>query len=102
MSEADNLISNLIAEYKDKPLLPLELPLIIERLNAENASVLDFKNQYYRDPLLCTYLIDLAWHKTKNKYNHPTAADHAMSTLGIQDAKAYLDKISLGEQLVII
>jgi len=98
MKEADSIISNLIDEYKNKPLLPLELPLIIEQLNAENASVLDFKNHYYRDPLLCAYLIDLAWNKTKTKENHPIAADHAMSTLGIQDAKAYLDKVSLGKQ----
>jgi HD-like signal output (HDOD) protein len=97
MSDSSNQISALIEKYKKEPLLPLELPLIIQRINAENASVLDLKNQYYRDPLLCSYLIDLAWNKTKDKPNHPFAADHAMSTVGITDAKAYLSSININQ-----
>jgi len=95
MTESNSDITNLISKYKEDPLLPLELPLIVERINAENASVLDLKNQYFRDPLLCSYLIDLAWYKTKDKPNHPFAADHAMSTVGITDAKAYLSSINI-------
>lgn len=94
MAEPDNEIAKLISRYKAAPLLPLELPLIIKRLSHENASVLDFKNQYFRDPLLCAYIIDLAWYKTQKKTNHPFAADHAMSTVGIDGAKDYLSKMS--------
>lgn len=90
MANFGNEINKLISQYKAKPMLPLELPLIIERLNNEKASVLDFKNQYSRDPLLCTYIIDLAWYKTQKKANHPFAADHAMSTVGIDGVKDYL------------
>ncbi len=95
MADTNSEIANLISKYKANPLLPLELPIIIEQLNTENASVLDFKNQYYRDPLLCAYIIDLAWHKTQKKDNHPFAADHAMSTVGIEGAKTYLSGISI-------
>ncbi len=95
MADPSIAISNLIQKYKTSPLLPLELSLVIKRLNDDNASVLDFKNQYYRDPLLCAYLIDLAWHRTKNKTNHPVAADHAMSTVGIDGARDYLANLSL-------
>lgn len=94
MKNSDSEIEKLISQYKAHPMLPLELPSIIERLNTENASVLDFKNQYYRDPLLCAYIIDLAWHKTQKKANHPFAADHAMSIVGIDGAKDYLSKMS--------
>jgi len=94
MANFDNEIRKLISQYKANPMLPLELPLIIKRLNTENASVLDFKNQYFRDPLLCAYIIDLAWYKTQKKASHPFAADHAMSTVGIDGAKDYLSKMS--------
>ncbi len=94
MAEPDSEIRKLISQYKATPMLPLELPSIIERLNNKNASVLDFKNQYYRDPLLCAYIIDLAGHKTHKKTNHPFAADHAMSTVGIDDAKNFLSQMS--------
>ena len=94
MANSGSEIGKLVSQYKAKPMLPLELGLIIERLNTENPSVLDFKNQYYRDPLLCAYIIDLAWHKTKKKTNHPFAADHAMSTVGIDGARIYLSKMS--------
>jgi len=93
MADPNSEISNLISRYLANPLLPLELPLINERLTNENASVLDFKNLYYRDPLLSTVLVELAWNKTKTKANHPFAGDHAMSTLGLEDAKSYFSKL---------
>jgi len=95
MADPDKEIAKLINQYKSKPLLPLELPVIIKRLKRKNASVLDFQNQYSRDPLLCSYLIDLAWRKTKNRVNHPFAADHAMNTVGIDGANQFLSRLSL-------
>ena len=95
MADPSKEIAKLIDQYRSNPLLPLELPLIIERLNNHKASVLDFQNQYYRDPLLCAYLIDLAWQKTQKRANHPFAADHAMSTVGIDGAKSFLAGLSI-------
>ena len=95
MADSENEIAKLIEQYKSEPLLPLELGLIVDKINAENASVLDFKEQYKRDPLFCCYLIDLAWHKTQKRANHPFAADHAMSTVGIEGAKQYLASLSI-------
>jgi len=94
MAETNGEIAKLISQYKSNPLLPLELPLIVEKLGSKNPSVLGFKKLYFRDPLFCAYVIDLAWHKTENKENHPIAADHAMNTVGIDGVKNYLDSIS--------
>lgn len=89
MSSSGSGISALIKEYKSNSLLPIELPQIINKIASEDASVLDFKSDYFRDPLLCSYIIDLAWQKAKNKENSPFAADHAMSAIGIVGARKF-------------
>lgn len=98
MADSGSEIANLISKYKASPLLPLELTLIIQILKIDGVSVDYFKNHYFRDPLLCAYIIDLAWQKTKNKDNHPFAADHAMSTVGIEGAKTFLSGIPDAQQ----
>jgi hypothetical protein len=86
MADSCSEISKLISQYKANPLLPLELPIIVEYLKNDNASVLDLKEQYCRDPLFCTYLIDLAWQKTKNKPNHPFATNNKNLSHVIMDS----------------
>jgi len=97
MSNSGNGIPALIKEYKSNPLLPIELPSIINKIKSEDASVLDFKSNYYRDPLLCSYIIDLAWQKARNKENSPFAADHAMSSIGIDGARQFLASMNKEE-----
>jgi hypothetical protein len=95
MTESASLIAKLIGEYKANPLLPLELPLINKRLGSKAVSMDDFKEIYFRDPLFCSYLVDLAWYKTETKPSHPFAADHALSTIGLDGAKDYLKGLSI-------
>jgi len=90
-------IDPLVKKYQNDPILPLELAKIIPRLRNEDASVKDFVNFYQRDPLLCAYLIDLAWQATSTRDNHPSAADHAMSTIGITGARQLLVNIAEDE-----
>ena len=93
MSNSGNGIASLIKEYKAKPLLPIELPSIIKKLESPEASVLDFRKDYYRDPLLCSYIIDIAAQKARIKENAPFAADHAMTSIGIDDARQFLSSM---------
>ncbi|MDQ7051002.1 MAG: HDOD domain-containing protein [Enterobacterales bacterium] len=94
-SNIKSKINLLVKKYQGDPILPLELDKIIPRLRKKDASVKDFVNFYQRDPLLCAYLIDLAWQATSTRENHPTAADHAMSTIGITGARQFL--VNIGE-----
>mgnify|MGYP005812362539 CR=1 FL=1 len=94
MSGSKKLINQRIEEYKANPILPLELSLIQEQLQDPNASVESFKTQYQRDPIFCAALVSLAWQATKNKDNHPIAADHAMSTVGIGGANQHFGKLN--------
>ncbi len=95
--ETKTKIDQWLKKYQNDPILPLELAQIIPRLRKKDASVKDFINFYQRDPLLCAYLIDLAWQATSTRENHPIAADHAMSTIGITGARQFLVNIAEDE-----
>lgn len=83
MSKAAQLIQKCLSEYNAKQLLPLELKKIKQTLNQQDASVESFKLLDKKDPIFGWYLVKAAWKATENKANHPFAADHAMSTIGI-------------------
>lgn len=97
MSNSEVLIQKLLNEYKSKPLLPLELTNISKKLKREDSSVESFKEEYLRDPLFCLELIGAGWQATKKRANHPFAADHAMSTIGIGSAQQHFAKLNTNE-----
>ena len=90
--------SELLKRYQDDPILPLELSEILPKLRSKDASVEHIKRFYRRDPILCAYLIDLAWQATKKRANHPFDADLAMSTIGIQGANQFLADVPDGDR----
>ncbi|PHS12491.1 MAG: hypothetical protein COA86_18360 [Kangiella sp.] len=94
-------IPELLKHYQTDPILPLELSELLPKLRKNNASVEHFKGFYRRDPLLCAYLVDLSWQATKKRDNHPFDAEHAMSTIGINGAKKFLNDIPEGEKTLI-
>ncbi len=94
MSVSQKLIDKVFQEYKAKPIYPLELSRIQALFRNSNISVEQFKLQYQQDPIFCASLVSLAWEATKNKDNHPFAADHAMSLIGITNAKRYFAKLN--------
>ncbi len=87
MSNAAALIQSQIQKYLKDPLVPLELTGILNKLRDPECSSDAFKSEYKRDPILSWYLITAAANKTRTKINHPFAADHSMSTLGISEAE---------------
>ncbi|MET1254601.1 hypothetical protein [Aliikangiella maris] len=87
MSNNAVLIKQRLTEYQKAPLYPLELPAIKNKLADPNSSTDSFKDIYYKDPLFCAALITAGWEATQNRSNHPYAADHALSTIGIGGAQ---------------
>lgn len=81
------LIKTCLDEYNAKPLLPLELTSINNKLADPATSLESFKIDYKRDPIFCWELVKAGWQATKNKASHPFGADHAMSAIGMGNAK---------------
>ncbi|TQV87674.1 hypothetical protein [Aliikangiella coralliicola] len=101
MSSAQKLIEKRISEYNSTPLLPLELPYIKQKLRDPDVSAESFKTQFKRDPVFCWLLIRAAWVATKNRANHPVAADHAMSTIGITGTKKEFEQLQPKSQTAL-
>ncbi len=87
MGKSAVIIEKSIQEYKANPLVPLELSAINRKLRDSNSSSDSFKLVYQRDPIFCWYLIEAGWEATQKRANHPIAADHAMSIIGLDIAK---------------
>ncbi|WP_444995442.1 hypothetical protein [Aliikangiella sp. IMCC44359] len=94
MNDASALIKQRLKDYQLKPLLPVELPQIKLKLDDPNSSTDSFKNLYSRDPIFCLYLLSEGWKATKHKSNHPFAADHAMSTIGLGGAQKCFNQLN--------
>ncbi len=84
MSDSEKSIQALIKEYHLTPIRPLELADIVEQLRDPSTSIQSLTRYFYRDPMLCGYLLQTAWQQAKNKENAPFAADHALSSLGME------------------
>ena len=93
-------IQELIKSYQSNPILPLELSQLIPQINEDNASVQQLKSFYHRDPF-GAYLIDLAWQASKDKQNHPTAADPAVSQVGINGVQQFSEGVHASEKTEI-
>ncbi|MGX5202818.1 hypothetical protein [Aliikangiella sp. IMCC44632] len=87
MGNSKVIIDKALKDYSSMPILPLELSAIARKLRDSSSSNDSFKRIYQRDPAFCWYLIQAGWRATKDKANHPIAADHAMSTIGLNQAK---------------